>query len=247
MNKVFLGICILFFLSSCVGTKTLTSPSSKSAQEVLNLSYAKAAQLDWFTSQLKGQAEFEGNSYPINGQVRMRKDSVIWLSVSAILGLEALRLQLTPDSVKLINRLNSSYFVGHISSLAKQYNIPLSFAEIQNALLGIYSPNTSLDFKLINELSDYLLLAESNSNKQQLRLNSNYLPLEIIRSRSDSQLVNLQYSDFVMLDGQWLPKDLSIEAITNEKSINLSFSYSKMMINRPKKIKFSIPSSYAPM
>ena len=79
-------------------------------------SQEKAAQLDWFTAQLKGKAQFNGNQYPINAQLRMRKDSVIWISASAFLGIEAARLLLTPDSFKMINRLNSTYISSDISS-----------------------------------------------------------------------------------------------------------------------------------
>lgn len=247
MNKFFLGICFVSFLSSCVGNKFVTSTSSKSAIEVLSRSSQKAAQLDWFTSQLKGQAQFNTKNYPVNAQLRMKKDSVIWISISAILGLEALRVQLTPDSVKLINRLSSSYFIGDMSALAQRYNIPLSYQEIQDALLGVYKPKKHLNFKLENTKPDYLILAESENMNHLVRLNANYLPLEIMRSRSDSQLVKLLYSEFMELDSQWLPKDLNVEALSNQNTIKLSLSYSKMMINRPKKIKFSIPSSYAPM
>lgn len=247
MNKVFLSLCLLSLLSSCVGTKLATSTSTKSVQEVLKGSYEKSAQLSWFTSQLKGQAQLNTQNYPINAQLRMKKDSIIWLSLSAVLGLEALRVQLTPDSIKVINRLNSSYFIGDISTLSKTYNIPLSFSEIQDALLGVCRPNPSLDFELKKGSNDYLLFAESNSNAQHFRLNANYLPIEISRSRADSQRVNLTYTNFTLLEDQWLPNDLSIEALSNENALNIFFSYSKMTINRPKKIKFSIPSSYAPM
>ena len=158
-----------------------------------------------------------------------------------------MRVQLTPDSLKLINRLNSSYFVGDIAALAQRYNIPLGFNEIQDAILGTHTPNKSLKFQLKNFENTYLLSAESDDNNHLIRLNSNYLPLEIMRSRSDSQLVKLLYSEFVNIDSQWLPKTLNVEALSNQKTIKASLSYSKMIINRPKKIKFSIPSSYAPM
>jgi hypothetical protein len=51
----------------------------------------------------------------------------------------------------------------------------------------------------------------------------------------------------MQVDSQWLPQNIELEAIANKKNLNASFTYSKMLINRPKKIKFSIPSSYAPM
>ena len=247
MNKTALGLLLLFSLSACMSNKSLLNTSSNSANEVLKKSQEKAVQLDWFTAQLKGKAQFNDNEYPINAQLRMRKDSVIWISVSAILGLEALRVQLTPDSLKLINRLTSSYFLGQVSALSSQYNIPLTFEEIQNALLGRHSFTLEHQFKLNSLEGNYVLLAEKDNHSFVFQLSENYLPQEIITRQSDSAYVRLAYPNFVEVDSQWLPQNIELEAITNNKNLNANFSYSKMLVNRPKKIKFSIPSSYAPM
>ena len=121
----------------------------KNAQE-------KGAEVDWFTAQLKGQAQLNDKTYPISAQLRMRQDSVIWISVSAILGLEAARIHLTPDSVKLINRLNSTYFIGNVKELTKRYNLHLSFNEIQNVLLAKHSYSNPNTFKLLPSEQDYI-------------------------------------------------------------------------------------------
>ena len=247
MNKTVLGILLLFSLSACVSNKTLLNTSSNSANEILKKSQEKAVQLDWFTAQLKGKAQLNDNQYPINAQLRMRKDSVIWISVSAILGLEAMRVHLTPDSLKLINRLNSSYFIGEISALSSQYNIPLTFEEIQNALLGGHSFTLKHQFKLKSSEGNYVLLADIESLSYVFQLSENYLPQEIVSRRSDSAFVRLAYPNFVEVNTQWLPQNIELEAVANKKNLNAHFTYSKMLINRPKKIKFSIPSSYAPM
>ena len=103
---------------------------------ILKNAQEKGVEVDWFTAQINGQVQLNNKTYPITAQLRMRQDSVIWISVSAILGLEAARIHLTPDSVKLINRLNSTYFIGDVKELTKRYNLHLSFHEIQNVLLG---------------------------------------------------------------------------------------------------------------
>ena len=247
MNKCGFGILLLFCLSACVGNKALISTSSQSVNVILKNSQQKAAQVDWFTATLKGKADLNNNQFPISAQLRMRKDSVIWISVSALLGLEAARIMLTPDTLKVINRLNSSYFVGEVSALSKQYNIPLTFDELQNALLGAHSFDKDNRFKLQESEQDYLLVADKDMPSYVLRLSADYLPKTILSTLSDSAYVSLSYPSFVNVNTQWLPQGLDIEAITNNKSLSASFSYSKMLINIPKKTKFSIPSSYAPM
>ena len=172
---------------------------------------------------------------------------MIWISVSAILGLEAARIHLTPDSVKVINRLNSTYFVGHIAELTKRYKLPLSFYEIQNVLLAKHSFSNANAFQLLTSEQDYLLFANSDTANYTLRLNTDYLPLEINSVQQDSLSLKLIYSSFVAVQEEWLPQNTDLQVLTPNNTLNFTYSYSKMLVNRPKKIKFSIPSSYAPM
>ncbi|MEC8273932.1 MAG: DUF4292 domain-containing protein, partial [Bacteroidota bacterium] len=207
----------------------------------------KGAEVDWLTTQIKGQAQLNDKTYPISAQLRMRKDSVIWLSVSTILGLEAARINLTPDSVKFINRLNSTYFIDDVKELTKRYNLQLSFYEIQNVLLGKHSFSNSNTFQLLPSEQDYILFADSDTANYTLRLNSEFLPLEINSLQQDSISLKLSYSNFVAVQEQWLPQNTDLQVLISNNSLNFTYSYSKILVNRPKKINFSIPSSYAPM
>ena len=165
----------------------------------------------------------------------------------AILGLEAARIYLTPDSLKLINRLNSTYFLGDVKEFIKRYNFHLSFHEIQNFLLGKHSFSNPNTFRLLPSEQDYILFADSDTANYTLRLNSEFLPLEIHSVQQDSISLKLTYSNFVAVQEEWLPQNTDLQVLTPNNSLNFTYSYSKMLVNRPKKIKFSIPSSYAPM
>ena len=247
MNNSLIGILIICTLSACVGPKDLINSSSKSVSHILKNVQKKGAEVDWFTAQIKGQAQLNDKTYPISAQLRMRQDSVIWISVSAVLGLEAARIHLTPDSVKLINRLNSTYFIGDVKELTKRYNLHLSFYEIQNLMLGKYSFSNPNLFKLLPSEQDYLLFADTDTAIYTLRLNSEFLPLEINSVQQDSISFKLSYSSFVVVHEEWLPQNTDLQVLTPNNDLNFTYSYSKMLVNRPKKIKFSIPSSYAPM
>ena len=82
MNKSLFGILIVCTLSVFVGPKGLINSSSKSVSHILKNAQEKGAELDWFTTQIKGQAQLNDKTYHISVQLRMRQDSVIWISVS---------------------------------------------------------------------------------------------------------------------------------------------------------------------
>src|SRR6266513_1723375 len=59
----------------------------------------------------------DGKKYNVTAHVRMYKDSVIWISITAILGIEGLRAYITKDSVHLLNKQDKTYSVRVVSYL----------------------------------------------------------------------------------------------------------------------------------
>ena len=81
----------------------------------------------------------------------------------------------------------------------------------------------------------------------KLRINEEYLPLEIIAFNGDSNSFRLNYSNCLKVQDEWLPMNTELRFSSHTTSLDLMYTYSKILINRPRKIKFSIPSSYVPI
>ena len=88
------------------------------------------------TSNINIVAEGNGMSFDdLSGQIRMRNDSLVWLSVTATMGIEVLRAKVSNDSVWVINRLEKTYLAEPLDSLSTQLGMPLSLPLIQTLLL----------------------------------------------------------------------------------------------------------------
>ena len=88
------------------------------------------------TANLGIQAEGNGMAYnDLSGQIRMRKDSLAWLSVTATMGVEVLRAKVSNDSIYILNRLEKTYLAEPLDSVSAQLGIPLSLPWIQTLLL----------------------------------------------------------------------------------------------------------------
>ena len=92
---------------------------------------------EWMTANLDIQAEGNGMAFDnLAGQIRMRKDSLIWLTVTATMGVEVLRAKVSNDSVWFINRMEKTYLAEPLDSVSAQLGIPLSLAWVQTMLLN---------------------------------------------------------------------------------------------------------------
>lgn len=69
-------------------------------------------------------------------QVRSVRDSAAWVSVVPALGIEVARVLITPDSLKMMDKLHDQYFVGDTAAAKKKFGLQPSLALLQDALLG---------------------------------------------------------------------------------------------------------------
>src|SRR5215217_5947410 len=78
----------------------------------------------------------DGKNYDVNANVRMFKDSAIWISANAILGIEAMRVLITKDSVKLLNKLDKLYTARSVDYLQDVTSLPLDLPTLQDLIVG---------------------------------------------------------------------------------------------------------------
>ncbi len=116
-----------------VPTKIATD--STSMQEEVSQVDVREIDFQYFKAKAKINYIDAAANQVANVDVRMKKDSIIWLSISK-LGIEGVRCQITRDSAYIIDRLNGGYEVYDFKALGKRFNFNLSFEIIQAAILG---------------------------------------------------------------------------------------------------------------
>ena len=116
-------LALLIVASSCASRKKTIVPPQPQA-------------FKWMTANLSIQAEGNGMDFnDLSGQIRMRKDSIVWLSVSATMGMEVLRAKISNDSVWIVNRLEKSYLAEPLDTISAQMGMPFSLPMMQTLLL----------------------------------------------------------------------------------------------------------------
>lgn len=69
--------------------------------------------------------------------IRSVLDSAAWVSISPALGIEVARVLLTPDSLKLVDKLNDQYWVGDTAQARKRFGLQPGLGLFQKALFGL--------------------------------------------------------------------------------------------------------------
>ena len=84
---------------------------------------------------MNGALSVENGEVSFTGTLRMRRDSAVWISAAAMLGMESVRTLVTQDSVIMVNRLNQTYLAEPLATVMEIFQTP-SLRELQNKLLG---------------------------------------------------------------------------------------------------------------
>lgn len=127
-------VLLLLLVVSCTAKKKLVSPM------------AHAADYAWMSAKFNGELSTENGGAAVSsqfsalsftGSLRMRRDSTVWLSASAFLGVENARLLVTTDSVYMVNRVNQTYVAETLEKTCQSASLsPMTVHELQALLLG---------------------------------------------------------------------------------------------------------------
>lgn len=227
----------------------------------------KDAQFDFRTMNVKFQAkvESEKNNMSFGGSMRIIKDRTIWLSLSAIVGIEAFRVYISPDSVKMINRLNKTYFKGDYQLINELLRTPFDFDMLQALVTGNdFSYYENNIFKVGEDDKAYKISTPGRKKLKNYVANQSDMDrvlvqdlwispdnYKIIRqqikeiSKENSKLV-VDYSAFVAFDDQFLAHqiDVSVEA---EQKMKVMIDFEKVTVDEEITVPFMIPENYVPM
>lgn len=210
----------------------------------------KKNHIDFTSFSAKMKVVFEGNDgkrNDFNAFLRMHKDSVIWVSINALLGIEAFRVMITPDSVKVLNKLDKEIQLRSVNYLQELTHIPFSFFDLQDLLMGnpVYLDSNIVSYKKdpnsislisIGRMFKDLLTV---SNKDYRVLNSKLDDLDESKART----ALITYGDYVMRNDVPFPTTRKI-TVSEKGRLDIDMQYRQFEFNEQLNFPFAVPRNY---
>lgn len=188
--------------------------------------------------------EYGGESFSAN--IRLRKDSLIWMNFKKF-SLEGARALITPDSIYVIDRLNSQYSIQSFEAAQREYNLPVGFQGLQALLLGnpvFFSEDSEAGV----DSTHYVLSQKTDSYLAQYWLDATKMFLEkfLIEDFRNGRKMSVTAADYQQLEDK---QDFSYFRRFNLSSkdlgeMKIEVAFTKVEINVPQNIEFEIPARY---
>ncbi len=205
----------------------------------------------------------DGNKNSLKGQIRIRKDSAIWISLSPALGIEMARILITNDSIKFMNRLKKTYFLGDNRFVKDFLNSNVDFDVLQSLIIGndltyyedgkFNASYDSKEYRLVTaerrKLKKYVKTTD-DANRifiQNICLNPETFKIthmKIKETVENSRKLEAEYSDFQDINGQLFSRTIYYK-LSADNPIDVKLKYLKITVDQPQKFPFKIPSKYS--
>lgn len=238
--------------TTAVAVVTVTDDPHTDSLKFINETYEKlnANRIGFETFSAKINTEYQssnGKKENVTVFVRMKKDSIIWISVSGPLGFEGMRLLIDNDSVKILNKLIKEYQVRSLDYLQEVAALPLDLRSMQELIIGnpvFLDPDIksySVSENIISILSEgkWFRNLISMHNNDHLILHSKLDDVDVLRNRT----CYLNYSDYENKKVVNFSTSRNI-TVTEKTKLDIKLNFKQYEFNETLSFPFSIPKGY---
>jgi hypothetical protein len=273
MMKNFLSILVtigmLLAFSACRSTKKIQQamvkkdtvavvlpveklPTHEDTMRMVNevLTNVQKKYIDFKTFSAKIKVDYsnnKGRQPDFVANVRMLKDSLIWISLSNDIGIEGIRVLISKDSIKILDKLANTYQVRPLNHIQELSQIPFSFADLQDLLVGnpIFFNKDSVT-SYTNNVNGYTLLSIAPLFKNLLSVASDY---SVQKSKLDdndptlNRTCDLIYNNYENKTGVSFSTQRQI-TISQQNKLDVELKFKDYKFNEELSYPFTVPKKF---
>jgi hypothetical protein len=259
--KSFIKIGVVFCFLAAFGCKArkqlvnnrvvVDSAAKAMNENHLKLEAIRAGQnkFDTFSAKARTKLNINGSSNDVTLNIRIKSAQKIWVSVTAIVGIEVARALITPDSILLINRVDGVYMKKPFSYINSIAGNSVNFKTIESLLIGNVVPelidkNPTLIVKgdtttVTGNLDDIIYKLVLGPALKAYKTGMNNSPAE--------QSLLVTNGAFIQVGTRTIPSQIDIKSATKNKTVQINLRYIKTEFDTPLEYPFSIPERYTEM
>jgi hypothetical protein len=246
-SKIIFLLCVSF-LFSCKSKKNIVvAATNKMVKADFSKIEAKQAKFKTFSTKAATNLTINDKNFDVTLNIRIKKGEAIWASVTYIAGFEVARAMITPDSLKIMDRINNEYIKKSINYLHKFSNDEIDYNSLEAILVGNCLPFALKNNSIINQKDgNTIITGQTNQMIYQLSLNSLLKPQStLLVSDINQQKLEIDITAFQEIMNQLFAKTISLSSLAKDKSVKLIMDYDKTQLNQPVDFPFNVPKRFS--
>lgn len=249
-NKLLVLILISITLG-CKAKKEIVKAVPASGTESSKASRLDAisnSTLKYSTLSIKAKADLDidGNKNDATMNIRIQRGKAIWVSVTALAGLEIARVLITPDSVKILNRLEGTYTSKPFSYIYRFANRQINFGTLEAVFAGNpFKEVVTAGGDLNIQGNQAALSGILESLMYNIRFNEmNKVVQTSLKDEGAAQTLLVNYGNFIGKEAQIMPHLVNIKSQAERKNVVIDLEYSRVELNQILDMPFTVPKRF---
>jgi hypothetical protein len=204
---------------------------------------------DYRTFSAKTKVSFQGpdNSADFSANIRMTRDSILWIHVTALGGLYPVaRMLVTADSFFLINHIEKEAYMLPLAEAGKVLPVPVTLRQMQNMIVGDPIANGKMVNAEVKE-NAWALEGQDDTWNQQLTINaadSALLNNNINTLKPGGPQVFMTYTTFSRIAEKMIAANRTIRIMNGLNNYTLEMLVTNAEFEKAMEYPFSIPKNY---
>ena len=224
-------LLLIIMVNGCASSKKTVSVSGVSVKELKSLP-AVNTHLSHLSSKIKLMANIGGKEFSANGNIKIKRDSGLIISVNALGGLiEVARVEMSPEKMLLIYRLGREYAEVRYSDVEALDNLGINYSMLEAILLNelftsegksVEKELSKMDVAVAN--GEILLSTERKKGmKYSFCIGQSNGCLQLTQGDYNNKLsVNCNYSDFAETGPRLFPRQIRFSLANYMLAMNLT-------------------------
>lgn len=179
--------------------------------------------------------------------IRIKKDSLMWISITGALGIEGFRILVRPDSVWVMDKLEKTIAARSVEYLKEIVQLPVDFTVLQDLIIGnpVYFPQNINSFKTTGntlmalstgEYFKHLVTVDTASN---IILHSKLDDVDELRNRTCS----ITFTNYGQLQNRMFSNMRAI-TVTEKSKLDVLLEFKQVTFDEVQTFPFTIPKNY---
>jgi len=240
--KMSLFVLILIVFSGCKTIKTISKSqhgSSNAVAQVIEQVQKNQPQFKTANvSKLSLELQLGERKVNVSATCKIKKDSVIYLSIQPFLGIEMFKAELTTDSLRVFDKMNGRYYTANYSYFSNRFGVNVDFYSIQSLLTAqlfcigkkeIATENCKLETL---PTVGYKIDFENNNMKQTTELSvENVIQNVLLKTINSDYQMQTVYSDYLLQNGVNFPQKIALQVVNQKTQATCDFSILRVEFN----------------
>ncbi len=238
---------ILLCLVAAGCARKVFTPLSTEPKSVLKI---EDIDFDYFQGKARMVLRDANKERDVKANIRIRKDSVIWMTFSVI-GVQGGKALINRDSITIVSTVDKEYYVFTYSELSDRFQFEINYDMVQAAMLGNPIIPRTHDNDVVQEMSMFLLKQSAGDVNVTNFVNAATMKIEKVELKEENTMNSLviNYANFQPVGNKFFPYNGTINLFYKTPSgllnTTIIFEYSRAEVgDKELRFPFNIPKRY---